>query len=258
VRKKREIVPAATELTLVVPVFNEEQAIGRLLEEIVSAVGSSPGAVEILVIDDGSTDTTPQILADFARRCPVLRIITFEQNAGQSAAMVCGFKEATGRYVVALDGDGQSDPRDIPRLAALLESYDVVCGIRRQRRDSLSKRWGSRFANFARRLVTKDTVVDIGCSLKAFRRDPLQRICFFDGCHRFLPVMLELEGCSITQIEVNHRPRWGGRSKYGNWGRLLRTWQDLLGVRWLQKRKLRYRIKGSDQAMGPYQTKGPA
>jgi dolichol-phosphate mannosyltransferase len=235
--------PDAIELSLVVPVYDEEQAIARLLEEIIGAVAPYGQRVEILVIDDGSRDRTPAILADFARRCPLLRVITFARNAGQSAAMACGFRQARGRHVVALDGDGQSDPRDIPRLDAQLVGHDVVCGIRRRRRDPLTKRWGSVIANFVRRRVTGDTIADIGCSLKGFRREPLQKLHFFDGCHRFLPVMLEMDGCSITQIEVNHRPRRGGRSKYTNWSRLARTWQDLLGVRWLQRRKLHYQIK---------------
>jgi dolichol-phosphate mannosyltransferase len=230
-------------LSVVIPIFNEDEAIARLLAEIVDTVGSSPEQVEILAVDDGSSDRTGEILAGFAASCPALRVITFAENAGQSAAMACGFQLARGRFIVAMDGDGQSDPKDIPRLVELLEYYEVVCGIRRHRRDPLGKRLGSRLANVVRRLVTKDTIVDIGCSMKGFHRKPLQRLHWFDGAHRFLPVMLEMEGCSIAQVEVNHRPRWGGQSKYDNWRRLLVTWQDLLGMRWLQKRKLEYRIK---------------
>lgn len=235
--------PATPELSVVVPVYDEEAAIGPVVDEILAAVGEDPDRVEILLVDDGSRDDTPAVLADLAARHPAVRVITFAANAGQSAAMACGFRLARGRLVAALDGDGQSDPADIPRLLALLDRHEVACGIRRRRRDSLAKRWGSRFANWARRRVTGDEIVDIGCSLKAFHREPLQRIPFFDGAHRFLPVLLALEGCRIAQLEVNHRPRAGGRSKYGNLSRLARTWQDLLGVRWLQRRRLHYRIK---------------
>ena len=234
----------APRLSVVVPVFEEAEAIGPLLEEVVAAVGDDPAAVEVIVVDDGSRDGTPAILDEWRRRCPSLRVITFAENAGQSAAMACGFARARGDRVVSLDGDGQSDPADIPRLAALLDDHDQVCGIRRQRRDGLRKRVGSRLANAVRRAATGDRVVDIGCSLKAFHREPLQRLRHFDGSHRFLPILLELEGCTkLAQVEVNHRPRRGGRSKYTNLGRLWHTWQDLLAVNWYRKRRLRYRVK---------------
>lgn len=232
------------ELSVVVPVYEEEEAIGPLLGEIVAAVGQDPDRVEIIVVDDGSTDGTPQVLAGWRARCRALRVLTLAANSGQSAAMACGFAYARADRVVALDGDGQSDPADIPRLAALLDDHDLVCGIRRRRRDSLAKRWGSRLANAVRRRFTGDRIVDIGCSLKAFHREPLQRVRHFDGSHRFLPVLLELEGCTrVAQVEVNHRPRSGGRSKYTNLGRLARTWQDLLAVRWYQRRHIAWRLK---------------
>lgn len=232
------------ELSIVIPVYEEEEALGPLLEEIVAVVGQDPDAVEILVVDDGSKDGTPQLLTEWEGRCPALKVLTLAENSGQSAAMACGFAHARADKVVALDGDGQSDPADIPRLAALLADHDLVCGIRRRRRDSLAKRWGSRLANAVRRRFTGDRVVDIGCSLKAFHREPLQRVRHFDGSHRFLPVLLELEGCTrLAQIEVNHRPRGGGRSKYTNLGRLARTWQDLLAVRWYQRRHITCRLK---------------
>lgn len=231
------------ELSIVVPVYNEEASVAPLLEEIIAAVGQNPARAEILFVDDGSTDETPARLAELKQRCPALRVITFERNAGQSAAMACGFRQARGRYVVALDGDGQNDPADIPRIVELLDRYQVVCGIRHKRRDRLAKRWGSAFANWVRRCFTGDSIKDIGCSLKGFHREPLQQLYFFDGVHRFLPVLLEMEGCTLTQIEVNHRPRRHGKTKYGNLGRLAKTWQDLLGVRWMQKRKLKYRVK---------------
>jgi len=231
-------------LSIVIPVYNEQDAIGPLLEEVIAAVGDDPSAVEIIIIDDGSRDGTAAVLAGWRPRCPALRVITFAENAGQSAAMACGFSAARGERVISLDGDGQSDPGDIPHLAALLDDHDQVCGIRRQRCDSPAKRAGSWFAGTMRRAVTGDRVVDIGCSLKAFHREPLQRVLHFDGSHRFLPILLELEGCTnLAQTEVNHRPRRGGHSKYTNLGRLWHTWQDLLAVSWYRRRRLRYRVK---------------
>lgn len=232
------------QLSVVVPVFDERDCIGGLLQEIVDVVGDDPARVEIIVVDDGSRDGTAAVLAEWRARCPALRVLTFVENCGQSAAMACGFAHARAAHVVSLDGDGQSDPADIPRLVALLETHDLVCGVRSRRRDSLAKRLGSRLANRARRALTGDRVLDIGCSLKAYHREPLQRVRHFEGSHRFLPVLLALEGCTrLAQIAVNHRPRRGGRSKYSNLGRLARTWQDLLAVRWYQRRYLRYRLK---------------
>ncbi len=241
-------------LSVVIPIYNEEACLDRLLQEIQAAVGCDPARVEILVVDDGSTDGTPEVLRRWRRQCPALRVLTFAANAGQSAAMAAGFRNASMDHVVAMDGDGQSDPADIPRLAELLDDFPVVCGYRARRHDTWSKRWGSKLANAIRRSVTGDRIIDIGCSLKGFHREPLQKIPYFEGSHRFLPVLLALQGCTITQIPVHHRPRSGGVSKYSNWGRLRRTWIDLLGVRWLQSRSLRYLVKedsgreASDQA----------
>lgn len=233
----------APRLTVVIPAYDEQATIGGVLEEVAAVVGRDPREAEILVVDDGSRDRTPAILREHAASNPALRILTFERNCGQSAALAAGFLAARGELVVTLDGDGQSDAGDIPRLVELLAACDMVNGIRRRRRDSLGKRLGSRFANWARRRFTGDRIEDICCPVKGFRRGPLQRLPYFDGAHRFLPVLLALEGCSIVQVEVNHRPRAGGRSKYTNLGRLKRAWQDVLGVRWLQSRHLDYRIK---------------
>lgn len=232
-------------LSIVVPVYNEQECVGPLIDEILAATADFP-ALEILLVDDGSSDETPRILANYSGRFPALRVLTFEKNAGQSAAMACGFMNARFDHVVAMDGDGQSDPADIPQIASLLHEFPLVCGYRAKRKDTIWKRWGSLWANSVRRKVTGDQVIDIGCSLKGFHREPLQRLYFFDGSHRFLPVLMEMEGCHMTQIEVHHRPRSGGTSKYGNLDRLARTWQDLLGMRWMQSRRISYRIKGRD------------
>lgn len=234
---------SSLELSIVVPVYNEKESVAPLLEEIVAAVGDDSENVEIVFVNDGSSDGTGEELDRLTREYSSLRTIHFERNAGQSAAMACGFRRARGRYIVALDGDGQNDPADIPRIVERLSDYPVVCGIRRKRQDSLAKRWGSKLANNVRRWVTGDTIVDTGCSLKGFHAEPLKNLYYFNGVHRFLPILLEMQGCRIDQIEVNHRPRTRGKSKYSNLGRLAKTWQDLLGVHWMQSRKLDYRVE---------------
>ncbi len=231
------------ELTIVIPVYNEEDLIVPLMKEIADVLGEDRERLEVLFVNDGSTDKTEHILDKLRERYPVVRVISFEKNAGQSAAMICGFRHAGGKYVVALDGDGQNDPRDIPRVVKLLEKYQVVCGIRARRRDSLPKRLGSKLARYVRQKVLRDSITDIGCSLKGFHRDVLEKLYFFDGAHRFIPILLEMEGCSVGQVEVNHRPRTLGVSKYTNLGRLSKTWLDLLGVYWIGKRRLNYQIK---------------
>ncbi len=232
-------------LSIVVPVYNEEELIRPLIKEIVEVVGSDPDQAEIIIVNDGSTDRTESILDGLKEEHPLLRVIHFEKNAGQSAAMACGFLQARGDYVVTLDGDGQNDPRDIPRIVQLLGQYQVVCGIRGQRSDTFAKRISSKLAKWFRQKVLRDNIEDIGCSLKGFHRKPLQKLFLFDGAHRFLPILLAMEGCKIGQIRVNHRPRIAGVSKYTNLGRLAKTWMDLLGVYWLRKRKLDYKIRKS-------------
>jgi dolichol-phosphate mannosyltransferase len=231
------------ELTIVIPVYNEEELIASLMKEIVQVLGEDRERLEVIFVNDGSTDKTEFILDELREQYPVMRVISFEKNAGQSAAMICGFHHAEGKYVVAMDGDGQNDPHDIPRIVKLLEQYQVVCGIRAKRRDSISKRLGSEFARYVRQKVLGDSIMDIGCCLKGFHRDVLEKLYFFDGAHRFIPILLEMEGCSVGQVEVNHRPRTLGVSKYTNLGRLSKTWLDLLGVYWLEKRRLNYQIK---------------
>lgn len=231
------------ELTVVVPVYNEEDLLVLLMEEIAQVLGADRERLEVIFVNDGSTDKTEFVLDKLRERYPVVRVISFEKNAGQSAAMICGFKHSKGKYVVALDGDGQNDPRDIPRIVELLEKYQVVCGIRARRQDSLPKRLGSRFARYVRQKVLGDSITDVGCSLKGFHREVLQKLYFFDGAHRFIPILLEMEGCSVGQVEVNHRPRTTGVSKYTNLGRLSKTWLDLIGVYWIGKRRLNYQIK---------------
>ena len=224
--------------SIVVPVFNEAGAAPALAREIVEAFAGL--AVEILFVDDASTDGTRVGLARVAADVPALAVLAHRRNAGQSRAIRTGVLAARAPIIVTLDGDGQNDPADAPRLAALLSSGPVYLGLvggtRALRRDSASKRWASRIANAVRSRLLRDGASDSGCGLKAFRRDAYLRLPFFDHNHRYLPALMRREGFAVAFEPVNHRQRLSGRSKYTNWGRLGAAVSDLAGVLWLMSR----------------------
>jgi glycosyltransferase involved in cell wall biosynthesis len=229
-------------ISIVVPIFNEEDSLVPLTSAITTALATLGVSYELLFVDDGSGDHTAQILRDLAAKQPEVRIIRFRQNAGQTAALDAGFKEARGPRVVTLDADLQNDPRDIPHLLEMLDDYDVVCGIRQGRQDTWLRRISSKFANHLRRGVLHDDIVDVGCSLRAYRQHCLGSIKLYSGMHRFLPVLLQIEGFRIGQVPVRHHPREHGQSKYNVRNRAWRALMDLLAVRWMQSRRLRYEI----------------
>ena len=227
---------AVPELSLVIPVYNEQDNLPILAAEIAAALRPLGLPYEVLFVDDGSTDESPAVLAHLAQADPALRVLRQRRNSGQSAALDAGFRHARGAVVVTLDADLQNDPADIPRLLAALDSCDVVCGVRRKRQDSWLRRVSSRIANAVRNRVTHETVTDVGCTLRAVRAEYLGRIPVFTGMHRFLPTLLRLAGARVTEVEVNHRPRLHGEPKYNIRNRVWRATADLLGVRWLQRR----------------------
>ena len=225
-------------VSVVVPLFNEEENVGRLQEELAAALKETPH--ELVLVDDGSSDAT---LANI-RRGPGVRVLEFEQNAGQSAAMYAGIHAAEGDVIVLLDGDLQNDPADIHRLLAEIEKgADLVCGYRAKRQDNLSKKISSRVANAIRSRFTKDGVRDTGCTLKAMRRDCRQALVPFKGMHRFIPALIKGAGHSLVEIPVNHRPRIHGESKYKFGSRVFKATADMFAVRWLLSRQLKYRVK---------------
>jgi len=227
----------------VIPAYNERENLATLHSELTAVMHSLPGAYEILFVDDGSTDGSAGVLRQMRAEDPRVRVLTFARNAGQSAAMDAGFKDARGDVVVTLDADLQNDPADIPRLIEALEGWDAVVGVRRERQDNLVRRVSSRVANYVRNRLSDETITDTGCSLKAFRRAALSRLVLYDGMHRFLPTLLKMEGFRVREIPVGHRPRRHGDSKYGIGNRLLPSFMDLLAVRWMKRRKLRYEVK---------------
>jgi dolichol-phosphate mannosyltransferase len=225
-------------VSVVVPVFNEEENIPSLQAELGAAL--SPFDYEVIFVDDGSTDRTVERIAADDR----VQVICFEKNTGQSAAIYAGLQAARGAVAVLIDGDLQNDPADIPRLLAEVDrGADLVCGYRAQRKDTWVKRLTSRVANFVRSRFTKDGVRDTGCTLKAMRRECVRTLLPFKGMHRFIPALVKGAGYRLVEIPVNHRPRKFGQSKYGLGNRALRATIDMFGVRWLLSRSLNYREK---------------
>jgi dolichol-phosphate mannosyltransferase len=230
------------EISLVIPVYNEKESLPVLAAEIREALGPLGRSYEVIFVDDGSADGSPEVLRSLAREDPALRIVRQRRNAGQSAALDAGFRFARGEVVVTLDADLQNDPADIPRLLERLDGCDVVAGVRARRQDDWVRRVSSRIANRVRNRVTHESIMDVGCTLKAFRAEYLRRIPMFTGMHRFLPTLLKMEGARVVEIPVNHRPRLHGQPKYGIGNRMWRALADLFAVRWMQKRWIDRRI----------------
>jgi len=228
---------------VVVPVHNERENIKPLVAAVLPVMEKLGEPFELLLVDDGSTDGTSELLDQLAASHHRIRVLHFVENCGQSAALAAGFAHALGRVIVTLDADLQNDPEDIPSLLALLGQYDAVVGIRAQRHDSAWKRFSSRFANAVRNWLTREDIRDTGCSLKVFKAEAIKKVRMWNGAHRFLPTLLKLEGYSVTQVPVRHRPRQAGRSHYGTWDRAFRGLRDALGVRWLQDRQIRWRLR---------------
>jgi len=234
---------AAPWLSVVVPFYNEEDNVEPLHRELDAALGEVPGGVEFVYVDDGSRDGTRERLLGLAKRDPRIRVLRLDPNSGQSAAFEAGFRAARGEVTATLDGDLQNDPADIPRLLAALDRADVVNGIRVNRRDGLVRRISSRIGNGFRNAVTRESVTDVGCSLRVFRTAYAKRVKLFRGMHRFLPTLLRLEGARVVEMPVNHRARRHGSSKYGIGNRALVGFVDVLAVRWMQSRVRRYEVR---------------
>ena len=231
----------APEVSVVVPVYNESGAAPDLAREIAAAFTGWP--VEILFVDDCSRDDTRERLAALRAEIPALRILAHSANSGQSRAVRTGVLAARGEIIVTLDGDGQNDPADAPKLVEALRAgppdLALVGGERVRRQDSAAKKIASRIGNGVRRRLLRDTANDTGCGLKAFRREAFLRLPYFDHIHRYLPALMLREGYSTHFLPVGHRARTSGASKYTNLGRLWASASDLLGVMWLQSRARR-------------------
>lgn len=221
-------------LSVVVPLYNEEESVGPLYEQIRTAADALREPYEIVFVDDGSGDRSFDRLQAIQRTDPRVTVIRFRKNFGQTAAMAAGCAQARGRVIVSMDGDLQNDPADIPRLLAKIEEgYDLVCGWRKNRRDTLmSRRLPSAVANWLIRRTTGVQIHDTGCALRAYRGEVIKRVALYADLHRFIPAMSLLTGARVTELVVTHHPRRYGQSKYGI-SRTVKVALDLVGVRML-------------------------
>jgi dolichol-phosphate mannosyltransferase len=240
-------VPTATQpdLSVVFPIYNEEENIPILLAEIAAALQGTGWSYELVAVNDGSTDRSLAVLHEQKATHPTLRILTFDKNSGQTAALDAAWHAAHGRWVVSLDADLQNDPADIPAMVRKLKNdgVDMIIGVRVNRHDTWSRRMQSKIGNGVRNWITGDQITDTGCSLKLVKREAIQRVTLFTGMHRFLPTLVRMQGYRVTEMPVNHRARQFGVSKYGAMNRAFRGLVDCLAVRWMGQRMLRYHVR---------------
>jgi len=234
------------DLSVVVPVHNESGNVVPLLTEIAAALRGKTD-FEIVYVDDSSRDDTLTVLKNAKSQFPELRVVRHLVQSGQSTAVRSGVKAARGTWIATLDGDGQNDPADIPKLLAMrdgsTESIKLYAGWRVDRKDTGSKRWASRFANAIRSRLLRDETPDTGCGIKLFERSAFLDLPYFDHMHRYLPALMQRAGWQVKSVPVNHRPRGSGTSKYNNLNRALVGISDLRGVAWLIRRSKRTAVE---------------
>lgn len=234
-------------ISVVIPIKDERDNLRPLTDQLLKVLQareeSDTASFEIIYVDDGSSDGSGELLDRLAAEHPAVTVLHFARNYGQSAGFDAGFKRSTGALIATMDGDLQNDPADIGVLLAYAKDYDLVCGWRTNRHDSLIRKISSRVANAVRSAVTGDRVHDTGCSLKLFRRPVVDRLQMFTGMHRFFPALALMHGFTVTEVPVRHHPRTHGVSKYGVGNRLFKGLYDLIAVRWMQTRVLRYTFR---------------
>jgi dolichol-phosphate mannosyltransferase len=233
-----------TDLSVVIPVYNEEASLPPLWSELHEVLERLELAFEVVFVDDGSRDRSAEIIRAFREADRRVRLVRLKVNGGETAATDAGFKAAQGRRVVVMDADLQNDPADIPMLLSHLDHWDAVTGWRVDRAagDNLVRRVSSRVANRIRNWVSDETIQDSGYTFRAFRRECLRGLVLYRGFHRFIPTLLKMRGYRVIEVPVGHRPRRFGRSKYGVMNRALVALADLLVIRWMNARLLRYEV----------------
>jgi glycosyltransferase involved in cell wall biosynthesis len=228
------------EISAVIPAFNEEEALPPLLDEVFAVLNELNRPFEVIVIDDGSNDGTPAFLERRRETTPGLRVLTLVPNSGQTAAFEAGFSAARGEFLITMDADGQNDPADIPHMMELTPGVDAVLGVRAKRQDPWIRTFAQKTANAIRNRLLGITFQDVGCSLKIFRREIIQDVTLYNGLHRFFPYIVHMRGGRTVEVDVSHRSRELGTSKYSPLGRGIPAFLDLLMVRRMLKRALRY------------------
>jgi len=232
----------APQVSVILPVYNEAESLPLLWPELEAALGALGRPAEVLVVDDGSTDGSAELVREWQRKDPRVRLVRLGANCGLTAALLAGFESARGSIIVTMDSDLQYDPADLVNLVALVDRHDAALGWRARRQDPWLKRISSRIANRVRTAVLGDDVRDSACTFRAMRRRCTSAIPPFQGMHRFVPTLLKQAGFRVVEVEVRHRPRQHGESKYGVRNRALRAFVDLLAVRWMRSRRVSYRI----------------
>jgi len=236
-----------TLVSVVVPFYNEEENVPLLYEQIGAVFAElTEYDFECLFVNDGSTDGTRGQLERLREASPHVRPVHLVERRGQSAALVAGMRRARGEYILTLDGDLQNDPRDFPKILELLKEYDCVCGYRANRHDSWVRKVSSKIANAVREAVLKDGIRDAGCGSKGFRRCCVEHIVPFNGVHRFFAAMVRNAGLTLAECPVTHHPRRHGTTKYGINNRLWRGLYDLVGVAWLKRRYVTFKVEGEE------------
>jgi dolichol-phosphate mannosyltransferase len=229
-------------LSLVIPAYNEQENIPVLLQRVGAALSQTGKQFEVLIVDDGSTDSTPKLLEEGMQKYPWLRILRMAKNGGQSAAFEAGFKAARGQVIATIDADLQNDPEEIPRLLPMLDGYDMITGWRKDRHDTSFRRLQTKIANRVRNWLSDETINDSASSLKLYKRHCVEGLKLFNGMHRFFPTLVKMRGFTVLETPVKHSQRYAGTAKYGLRNRAWRAFIDLLAVRWMKKRYLKYEV----------------
>jgi len=230
-------------ISFVIPVYNEEENLPKLISEIEAVAPDLCANYEILLVDDGSSDGSLAVIQQYAEENKRIRCLSLVRNSGQSAALSAGFQAAGGDVIITMDADLQNNPADLRKMIKLYGEYDMVNGWRFARQDTWSKRVASKIGNAFRNWLTKETIHDTGCSLKVMNATMLKQIRIYRGSHRFLPTLMRLEGAKVIEVKVSHRQRCYGESKYTNLQRGIAGFYDVIAVRWMQSRHLTIEIK---------------
>ena len=233
------------DISVILPCYNEEGNLRPLVAAVREALAPLNLPYEIVITDDCSTDQSWSLLKELAAADPHVRAQRFARNSGQSAALWAGLTAARGRWLVTLDADLQNDPKELPRFVAALQDHDCVCGSRvesRQQGDRFIRIVSSRIANWVRNKLSGEEISDSGCCYRAFKRECIANLKFFKGMHRFMPTLIRLEGFSVVEIPISTNPRFAGQTKYGVWNRLFASFYDLLAVRWMKKRMIKFQV----------------